>query len=276
MFCPKIQTIDRHPKMRQLVKTALFSNPRLFSIAKKSEIALNLLFKNVHDSDYLFFANFRDIERGLFIDIGANCGQSAISFAAVNKNFEIVSFEPNKTLSLDLDFIGKLLGSRFKYHMQGIGKNSHVLEFHIPKRDNTYLTQEGTFIKQELLDSNDRIGDTFTIDKCYCEIVPLDDFHYLPSIIKLDVQGFELNAIEGMMETLRRCQPIMMIEHNNDRDAIGEILSSLGYELFWFDCNQNTLCKNQAQEQINYFAIPTSGECKNSAAKVAQELIGTG
>ena len=37
------------------------------------------------------------------------------------------------------------------------------------------------------------------------------------SIMQLDVEGYEKNALEGTLETIKRCKPIIILENNNDK-----------------------------------------------------------
>jgi FkbM family methyltransferase len=50
-----------------------------------------------------------------------------------------------------------------------------------------------------------------------------------PSIVKLDVQGFEAQAIEGGIEVLRRDEPILIIESGGPGSAVDRLLRPLGY-----------------------------------------------
>ena len=71
------------------------------------------------------------------------------------------------------------------------------------------------------------------------EMVPIDSLN-LDNVdfLKLDVEGYEYNALLGASETLKRCNPVVLIEVNglaqrygfNDEDA-KEYLVSLGYKL---------------------------------------------
>ena len=54
-------------------------------------------------------------------------------------------------------------------------------------------------------------------------------------LIKMDVEGMEVEALRGAAETIRRCQPALYVE--NDREekssALIALLMSYGYRLFW-------------------------------------------
>lgn len=51
----------------------------------------------------------------------------------------------------------------------------------------------------------------------------------LVSIIHLDVEGFEIPALEGAMETIRRCLPIIIVETLPDKKWLKDNLFELGY-----------------------------------------------
>jgi FkbM family methyltransferase len=64
------------------------------------------------------------------------------------------------------------------------------------------------------------------------EVVRLDDV--IPpdrhvSLVHLDVEGFEREALEGGLETLRRCRPILVLESPPERDWFAAHVLSLGY-----------------------------------------------
>lgn len=71
------------------------------------------------------------------------------------------------------------------------------------------------------------------------ESVPLVtiDSLQLPTcrLIKLDIEGMELEALRGAVETIRRCRPALYVE--NDRDekssALIALLLSYDYRLYW-------------------------------------------
>ena len=73
-----------------------------------------------HERDFLFFRHFEGSDR-LFVDIGANLGQSALSFRLANRTCPILSFEPNPDMEHALCEVKRLLGDLFNFRMHGLG-----------------------------------------------------------------------------------------------------------------------------------------------------------
>ncbi len=67
------------------------------------------------------------------------------------------------------------------------------------------------------------------------QVVRLDDV--VPperpvSILQLDVEGFERQALTGAMATIQRCRPILILEDMPGADWLGRNLFRLGYQVF--------------------------------------------
>lgn len=58
------------------------------------------------------------------------------------------------------------------------------------------------------------------------DVVPVDR---QVSILQLDVEGFETPALNGALKTIRRCRPILILEHAPPEPWIAEHLTPLGY-----------------------------------------------
>lgn len=217
-----------------------------------------------HESDFLFFKQRNDTFK-VFVDIGANAGQSALSVGMLRPEMKIISFEPNSLMKPELDFAGKLLGKRFEYRTLGLGEAPSHSHFFIPIVDGVPLTQETTIVKDLLLsdkDTKERIYEAtgatdFKIETLKLKIEPFDAMTLKPDFVKIDVQGSELQVLRGMKETLRRYKPVLMIENGVGMGPIIEELSQLGYMPCYFNQNEKRLVPNPSnQEILNLFFVP--------------------
>jgi FlaA1/EpsC-like NDP-sugar epimerase len=52
------------------------------------------------------------------------------------------------------------------------------------------------------------------------------------SLIKIDVEGMELKVLSGAVDTLQRCQPVVLFEHHKtDRTKAENLLQEVGYRI---------------------------------------------
>ena len=70
-----------------------------------------------------------------------------------------------------------------------------------------------------------------------CNVVTIDSYGLTPDAIFLDIEGYELAAMNGARETIARCLPVMILEENNARlrydipkGALAKWLAEFGYK----------------------------------------------
>ena len=160
--------------------------------------------------------------KGLFLDIGSNIGnhtlylfqkkliQSAYCFEPVQDTFRM--FEKNISINN--------LQNKVKLFNAGVGESHGTAQIASYNQENTGMSQ--------LKISND--GNI--------PIIAIDDikFDYNISFVKIDVEGFELNVIKGMLGTIKKYKPTLFIEiRNKFFDDISKHLTPIGYEYLKFD-----------------------------------------
>ena len=147
-------------------------------------------------------------KEGAFLDVGANNGQTLIKLLSLDKNREYVGFEPQLDCCFNIEQFIKL--NKLKNHTilpVGLSDNSQVLQLY--KRfddtdetastisgfrpDDFYTTKQLIFVSK----GDDLVS---TID--------------LPNIstIKIDVEGGEMEVIDGLKEVLLKHKPYIFFE----------------------------------------------------------------
>ncbi len=226
---------------------------------------VNFALRRVHDGDFLFFRNCSNLRPDdQFIDIGGNYGQSALSYAILDGNRKMVSFEPNRTLEPYLKTVKRLIGTRYSYYLVGIGDKPSELELFVPKVNRVMLTGEASFDPDEVGSEmvRQRIGFKYTLSKSRCTIERFDDivdkYGLRPYVIKIDIQGYELLALQGMGEAIKKFQPIFMLERNNDTqfEEIKAFFDQYRYEIWYYVPATNKLIRTDPGISPNYFAFP--------------------
>jgi len=98
-------------------------------------------------------------------------------------------------------------------------------------------------VQSELMEKGLDRSDVDSYRKINTQVVPLDTLRLSPDLIKLDVEGFELQALQGLQETLTKHLSALLIEANHPHRWL-PLVVSLGYE---------TYCFNQATRSLNSF-----------------------
>lgn len=217
-----------------------------------------------HEADFRYFARLEGDSR-VFVDGGANSGQSARSFRIFNKSCPIVAFEPNHLLKDDLAFTARLLGPSFTYQMVGLSDEPTTRLLFVPVVGGVPHTQEATLNREDLTENAYArrrlagLGGRFEIAEVRCRLIPLDALALAPAAVKLDLQGHEDVALQGMRETLRRSAPVVMVESHPRMGKIARFLGEFGYRQYVYDHRTGQLQPFSGQPFLNAFFVTQGG-----------------
>jgi hypothetical protein len=101
-----------------------------------------------------------------------------------------------------------------------------------------------------------RIGE-FELNRFECNLVDFDSTGLVPNIVKIDVQGHELQVLLGMKHTLSTCQPHFVIERSSADSEVMTFLRPFGYDFFVSDGHSSLLPYNSQSACVNLICIPT-------------------
>jgi FkbM family methyltransferase len=177
--------------------------------------------------------------RMIIFDIGANRGQSVRFFKSLYPSSKIYTFEPSESSFKKLrSFVTNMQYSGVFLFRVAFGDSQREAIFHesdlsetssfvLPNQDSKYLKKKNRILFQKNENSYNSIP---------IQITTLDDFvnkneiNFI-DIVKIDVEGFELEVIQGASNTLEQgLVQILQIENqDNDmrRDNFHEINSFL-------------------------------------------------
>lgn len=159
-------------------------------------------------------------EGTLFLDIGSNYGTHSIYIANIIKNNnqsgKVYSFDIQpKIIELFKENIKiNELNDYINLYEFGLGDTNKTMELIIPNDYNNHSNPGMISLTNNNLNNNDT--------KINVPIKKLDDLNISEpiSIIKIDVEGFELEAFQGGIETIKKNKPYILIEiweHNKDK-----------------------------------------------------------
>jgi len=194
-----VGTRRRSPKLA--IQSLLLSHPRLYYGSRRTLSIGRHLSRRPHEPDFAYFAKFRG-SGGLFLDVGANSGNSALGYSLFDSSSRILSLEPNPFHASDLRLVRRILGPRFQFRLIGAGDRAGEFTLHVPVYGGIPLTGEASLHPQHvrqnfLLGELGRPDDELDVAEVRVTVHPLDDLALAPHAIKIDVEGNELAVLRG-------------------------------------------------------------------------------
>jgi FkbM family methyltransferase len=210
-----------------------------------------------HEKDYFGLKLLLKPGDGLFLDVGANDGISALSFRHINSSYAILSLEPNPLHVPSLEHVKKRI-KRFDFRLCAAGDEPGSVVLSVP----TYKgipNHSGAFCDPEQrrvfeAEFPPEMVAKFKYVTRRVQVIRVDDLHLSPTVVKVDAEGYDLRVIKGMEETIRRCHPILMVENNPALvKAVSELLGEWGYQVLEYNHNQNRLIPYSGRRTRNVF-----------------------
>jgi len=162
-----------------------------------------------------------DTQNSVCLDIGANIGNHTLYFAQFFN--QVYSFEPHPE-------IFELL----KFNVRK-SKNVKVFQFGLSNKNDEMIitTDQDTSCGSSSLRNKSDLKSGIDEDAFNVQVKKFDDFfnninkENNISFVKLDVEDYEFNTLQGMEKTLKQNSPIICFEqHSNQFDYYGKELSS--------------------------------------------------
>lgn len=227
--------------MKELVKKIFRSTqvyfPFLQDFRFSTQMRLNRMLGKPHEQDFNLLRYFPDNGPLQFVDIGTNRGEAIQSMLTMKKNCTVVGFEPNPIVFKKTAAIYKN-SRQVQLHNCGLGKERGSFTLYLPFFRNFMFDGLASFNRAEARDwLKGRIfgysDSKMHIKELNCEIGRLDDFNLSPYFIKIDVQGFEYEVLQGGQETLKRYKPVLLIETPSQQ--VMALLEGLGYKPYYYE-----------------------------------------
>jgi FkbM family methyltransferase len=235
-------------------------HPRLWQIAWR--LGHEFRFLLPHDPAFYALRHFISVSpTGLFLDVGANDGISALSFRKLDHNYQIFSLEPNVLLEPELRQL-KRDDTSFDYRMVGAGSAPRSAIFHVPSYQgillHTFTSADAKQVKEAVRAVFGKsVADRTDIMQVNGEIIRIDDLSLAPAIVKIDAEGCEYDVLLGMQHTLAQSRPFIMAEVTwSDKNKVVALLEAQGYTIRTYDISADTFSASLHGEHRNYFAIP--------------------
>ena len=262
-----IQVIEgEKTKVCEAIKNAKTKERFIEEISKLSDYGL-------HDFDYGFLDNVAKGRVYTILDIGANLGQSALTFLR-RTELDVVSCEPHPDFVEALEIIKRYYDERFQFISCGVGDKEGILNFYLPKFERD-ITQEGSFYKERVIERVERVLNVEVTEdnsKEYVETVCIpvktidsivENLNKKILFVKIDAEMFELEVILGMRNLIRTQKPIILLEYNRiniQEEIIYTVNQETEYVVRHWDYTNGLFTEENTCASINYFLIPLENE----------------
>ncbi|GAB3661744.1 hypothetical protein GCM10027596_22190 [Nocardioides korecus] len=174
-------------------------------------------------------------ERPVFYDVGANAGFFTLSLAPLAH--EVHSFEPvNSTHAILSKNVQRNALHNVHLHQLALGEESRKDQIHLYSSSGNNSLHDISLGSIYSIGSQDVHVDTLDRLVLEAETTP-------PTLIKIDIEGGELDCLRGAGEVLRRFRPVIVCEFFDSHfEAAGygsgdivDLLHAAGYDLFTFE-----------------------------------------
>jgi len=254
------------------------------------KIVKPILFKFLNEEKYLKFqyiAKIKDIEKKLVeedemelipflvdkdsisFDIGANYAYYTERLGKLCSDGKIYAFEPiPPTFKVCSMIVEHYKLNNVVMLEKGVGAKNSKVKFEVPIQDSGFLSSgQAHFSGRHNTVANKEIYYPWQKDRTYeCEVVSIDEeFKDLQKLdfIKMDIEGAELYALNGMENTLKRLRPTMLIEickfwldgFNITAKEMNECIERLGYDIYRYSKKDKSFTKVdslEADEKFNF------------------------
>ena len=163
-------------------------------------------------------------------DVGANVGfLTILAGRFVGPTGHVIGFEPVPASARQIE------------HNARLNAFTHVIvcEKALSDTDGTapfLVSGDPTWSKLAGHDTtvDEQVGE-ISVTRCRLDTIVRDTDLPLPHLIKIDVEGYEIEVLAGASETLRRSRPLLLIELHGTNALVAEALTNLGYHAIVLD-----------------------------------------
>jgi FkbM family methyltransferase len=249
--------VSAKQRAKKLVRSALVRAPGAYDLvtSQRRYVALYRL-GLVHEPDYRALPLLLRGPSPLVLDVGANLGQTVLSVKRVLPTARIVCFEPNPQPAAALRQLQRTFPD-LRIEAVALGEASCTREMYIPTYNGRVMSALASFDRESAegwVGPHTIIGfrrDRLVVHRKQFTVRKLDGYRLSPDLIKLDVQGFEAQVLNGGLETLAKCRPILLVESPSDDVLL--ILKKWDYQMWEYTKGR---LRPSTGLHMNQFLIP--------------------
>lgn len=194
-------------------------------------------------------ALFRDLLRphSNVIEVGAHIGMHSVPLSRIASRGRVICFEPQRIIHQILA-ANCALNNCTNVDTEHMAVGDYTGDVEIPCSTYDDAWNYGSFSIVEGFNAEGRFTGEQWMEKV--RVTRLDD-HPLAAglealrLLKIDVEGLEVNVLDGAQELIKRHRPCLFVENNRAQtgDLLIQKIESLSYDSYWF-CSERFSPRN--------------------------------
>jgi FkbM family methyltransferase len=226
--------------LKKLVRTLQTHFPFLLELKFDLQRRVRAMLRKPFEPDFAVLEQIQFSADEVFVDVGANRGQSIDAMALFCPDRLVHAFEPNGILFSRLQ---ARYGSDAPLQLinSGLSDAAGTFNLFIPVYNGWEFDGLASFdrasaeswLNPDTLMFFDKAR--MKIEEISCQVTQLDDYRLHAGFIKIDVQGLEDKVILGGIQTIARCRPVLLIETESASDALEATLPERYLPCAWRD-----------------------------------------
>jgi len=250
-----IEFFTRPKKNKEIILSRQNIN---WNIYGQDLIEFNIAYKS-HDMNVIqtLIKEIKKKNLNILWDIGANIGSVTLPIAKKFPDIKLIMFEPSPKVMGKLIqnlTINQELEKRCSLYCIALSDQTTLSKFYTSNE--SYNSGVGGLGKSHNREKFSIYLNSYTGDQLIKE-----NFVEIPEIIKIDVEGFEIEVLRGLKDTLKAYKPIIIFEHslyrlkerNKNKEEVFIFLDSLGYK-FYNSENDHQIFQNDLNNDCDIIA----------------------
>ncbi|GBL45763.1 hypothetical protein SFMTTN_1574 [Sulfuriferula multivorans] len=195
------------------------------------------------------------LKPGTFIDVGANIGQTLLKLRAVSQSTPYLGFEPNPACAAYL--LDLILANRFERTLMipiGLSDSRGLLDLIYYAEDNR-VDSGASLVTDPKFRPNHPV-----VFRQPVPVLPFTDVaRYLgdsePGLVKIDVEGGEMEVLKSMGAMIRMHQPPVLLEILCMGDDASTLAKNLLLEAFFREIDYSIMRIEKVRERFGQFVL---------------------
>lgn len=199
----KVSNFAIEAALRDKIAHRIQSEPDFFQLASPHLLRAKQVLESL----------FPNRQSGVIVDVGAGDGTVSTEIVNLFKCNILYAFEPQRIQFEQIVKKTSVTPSIVPFHC-ALGSSPSTLELNITRNAGS----SSFYVKNEA-NSNKYYSDSLTKERTeQVEVKTLDSFGFVTEIdlIKLDVQGYEIEVLKGALNTLKRTKLVLLEMQNHD------------------------------------------------------------